>query len=64
MSILFMVKRPEELGKAKRSMASAYILGMIDRGECNQAKAVLDTGALDMYMDPKQNINSTIWQTA
>ena len=46
-------KGPEELDKAKRSMASAYILGMIDRGECNQAKAVLDTEALDTYMDPE-----------
>lgn len=43
----------EELDKAKRGMAAAYILGMIDRGECEQAKAVLDTNKLDAYMDPE-----------
>ena len=46
-------KGPEELDKAKRGMASAYVLGMIDRGECEQAKAILDTTALDQYMDPE-----------
>lgn len=43
----------EELDKAKRTMAGAYILGMIDRGECNQAKAILDSNKLDEYMDPE-----------
>ena len=46
-------KAPEELDKARRGIAAAYILGMIDRGECEQAKAKLDSGDLDKYMTPE-----------
>lgn len=46
-------KGPEELYKAKQGIAEAFILGMLDRKECNQAKAMIESGKLDNYMDPE-----------
>ena len=44
---------PEEIENVKRGIAEAYILGMLDRKECNQAKAMIESGKLDAYMDPE-----------
>lgn len=46
-------KGPEEIENVKRGIAEAYILGMLDRKECNQAKAMIESGKLDAYMDPE-----------
>lgn len=46
-------KGPEEIENVKRGIAEAYILGMLDRKECNQAKAMIESGKFDAYMDPE-----------
>lgn len=46
-------KGPEEIEKVKRGLAESYILGMLDRKECNQAKAIIESGKLDAFMDPE-----------
>lgn len=42
----------KELDKAKKNIASSYILGLLDREETNQVIAALDSGLLDSYLAP------------
>lgn len=53
MDVVYGGKSKTEKDKAKRKVSSAYVLGMIDRGDVNQAKAVLNAGSLDAYITPE-----------
>lgn len=46
-------KGVEQIEKAKTAMSEAFFLGMLDRGESNQALQYLDSNLFDKYMTPE-----------
>lgn len=46
-------KGAEQIDKAKTAMSESFFLGMLDRGESNQALQYLDSGKFDKYMSPE-----------
>ena len=50
-------KGVETIQKAKTEIAKSYILGLMDRKSPNQVAAVLDSGALDNYINPADKMS-------
>lgn len=50
-------KGVEFIQKSKSEIAKSYVLGLLDRKSPNQVSAVLDSGALDSYLDPEDRLS-------
>lgn len=46
----------EQISKAKTEIAKSYVFGLMDRKSPNQVMAILDSGALDNYLDPSEKV--------